>query len=67
MSNGQTISPELRQWMVAQLAAGHSIPALRISMREPQNAYRSLPCRLGSAVPISRRYGCSRSSGRSTP
>ncbi|MEJ8849750.1 2OG-Fe(II) oxygenase [Variovorax rhizosphaerae] len=34
MSNGQTISPELRQWMVAQLAAGHSIPALRISMRE---------------------------------
>ncbi|WP_306171875.1 2OG-Fe(II) oxygenase [Variovorax sp. KK3] len=31
---GQAISPELREWIVAQLAAGHSIPSLRVSMRE---------------------------------
>jgi prolyl 4-hydroxylase len=31
---GQAISPELREWVVAQLAAGHSIPSLRASMRE---------------------------------
>jgi prolyl 4-hydroxylase len=29
----QPISPELREWLVAQLAAGHSVPALRVSMR----------------------------------
>ena len=29
----QPISPELRAWLVAQLAAGHSVPALRTSMR----------------------------------
>jgi prolyl 4-hydroxylase len=29
----QPISPELREWLVAQLAAGHSVPALRASMR----------------------------------
>ena len=29
----QAISPELREWLVAQLAAGHSVPALRMSMR----------------------------------
>jgi len=29
----QAISPELREWLVAQLAAGHSVPALRASMR----------------------------------
>ncbi|MDM0054054.1 2OG-Fe(II) oxygenase [Variovorax fucosicus] len=34
MSTGQFISPELREWMAAQLAAGHSIPALRASMRD---------------------------------
>jgi len=28
----QPISPELRQWIVAQLAAGHSVAALRASM-----------------------------------
>ena len=28
----QPISPELREWIVAQLAAGHSVPALRQSM-----------------------------------
>ena len=31
---GQVISPELREWVVAQLAAGHSIPSLRASMRD---------------------------------
>ena len=31
---GQAISPELREWVVAQLAAGHSIPSLRASMRD---------------------------------
>jgi prolyl 4-hydroxylase len=30
----QAISPELREWVVTQLAAGHSIPSLRASMRE---------------------------------
>ena len=30
---GQAISPELREWVVAQLAAGHSVPSLRASMR----------------------------------
>ncbi len=30
----QPISPELRAWVVAQLAIGHSPPALRISMRD---------------------------------
>ncbi|MGJ7510881.1 2OG-Fe(II) oxygenase [Variovorax sp. GT1P44] len=30
---GQEISPELREWVVAQLAAGHSVPSLRASMR----------------------------------
>ncbi|MET0541241.1 MAG: 2OG-Fe(II) oxygenase [Variovorax sp.] len=34
MSNGQFVSPELREWMAVQLAAGHSIPALRASMRD---------------------------------
>ncbi|MEJ8823448.1 2OG-Fe(II) oxygenase [Variovorax humicola] len=34
MSGGQTISPELRAWMVAQLAAGHSVSALKQSMRD---------------------------------
>jgi prolyl 4-hydroxylase len=29
----QAISPELREWLVSQLAAGHSVPALRASMR----------------------------------
>ncbi len=33
----------------------------------PQNAYRSLPRDVASRVPISRRYGCIWSSGRSTP
>lgn len=33
MSSGQSISPELREWVVAQLAAGHSVPSLRASMR----------------------------------
>jgi prolyl 4-hydroxylase len=33
MSLGQEISPELREWVVAQLAAGHSVPSLRASMR----------------------------------
>ena len=31
--SGQFVSPELREWMAAQLAAGHSVPALRASMR----------------------------------
>lgn len=31
---GQAISPELREWVAAQLAAGHSIPSLRASMRD---------------------------------
>jgi prolyl 4-hydroxylase len=31
---GQAISPELREWIVTQLAAGHSIPSLRASMRD---------------------------------
>ncbi|WP_444814740.1 2OG-Fe(II) oxygenase [Variovorax flavidus] len=30
---GQEISPELREWVAAQLAAGHSVPSLRASMR----------------------------------
>lgn len=30
----QAISPELREWVVTQLAAGHSIPSLRASMRD---------------------------------
>lgn len=30
---GQAISPELREWVAAQLAAGHSVPSLRASMR----------------------------------
>ncbi|MDM0114234.1 2OG-Fe(II) oxygenase [Variovorax sp. J22R133] len=30
----QPISPELRAWVVEQLAAGHTVPALRASMRE---------------------------------
>lgn len=34
MSLGQAISPELREWVVAQLAAGHSAPSLRASMRD---------------------------------
>ncbi|MDM0000785.1 2OG-Fe(II) oxygenase [Variovorax sp. J22P240] len=29
----QEISPELREWVAAQLAAGHSVPNLRASMR----------------------------------
>jgi prolyl 4-hydroxylase len=33
MSAGQAISPELREWIVAQLAAGHSVPSLRAAMR----------------------------------
>ena len=36
-------------------------------MRSRQKAYRSLPAGLGSFVPISSRYGCIRSKGRSTP
>ena len=31
---GQMISPALRAWIVAQLAEGHALPALRQSMRE---------------------------------
>lgn len=31
---GQVISPELREWVVTQLAAGHSILSLRTSMRD---------------------------------
>lgn len=34
MSGGQFVSPELREWMAAQLAAGHSVPALKASMRD---------------------------------
>lgn len=30
---GQAISPELREWVAVQLAAGHSLPSLRASMR----------------------------------
>ncbi|MGO4394112.1 2OG-Fe(II) oxygenase [Variovorax sp. M-6] len=33
MKSGQAISPELREWVAAQLAAGHSVPSLRASMR----------------------------------
>ncbi|RYY74671.1 MAG: 2-oxoglutarate-dependent dioxygenase [Comamonadaceae bacterium] len=33
MSSAQHISPELREWMAAQLAQGHSVPALKASMR----------------------------------
>lgn len=33
MSHGQAISPELREWIVTQLAVGHSVPSLRASMR----------------------------------
>lgn len=33
MTHGQSVSPELREWMRSQLAAGHSVPALRASMR----------------------------------
>ena len=29
----QAVSPELREWLVAQRAAGHSVPVLRASMR----------------------------------
>lgn len=31
---GQPVSQELREWLVVQLAAGHSVPALRLSMSE---------------------------------
>jgi prolyl 4-hydroxylase len=34
MSGTQAVSPELRAWIVSQLAAGHSIPALKTSMRD---------------------------------
>ena len=34
MSLGQTISPELREWVIAQVAAGHSVTSLRASMRD---------------------------------
>jgi prolyl 4-hydroxylase len=34
MTQGQSISPELREWVVAQLAVGHSVPSLRASMRD---------------------------------
>ncbi|WP_213954979.1 2OG-Fe(II) oxygenase [Variovorax sp. dw_954] len=34
MSGAQAVSPELRAWIVSQLAAGHSIPALKTSMRD---------------------------------
>jgi prolyl 4-hydroxylase len=34
MNHSQALSPELREWIVAQLAAGHSVPALRASMRD---------------------------------
>lgn len=30
----QPVSPELREWLVTQLAAGHSVPSLRVSMQE---------------------------------
>ena len=30
----QVISPELREWVTAQLAAGHTLEALRLSMRD---------------------------------
>jgi prolyl 4-hydroxylase len=33
LSQGQAISAELREWIATQLAAGHSIPSLRVSMR----------------------------------
>jgi prolyl 4-hydroxylase len=33
MSQGQVISQELREWIATQLAAGHSVPSLRASMR----------------------------------
>ncbi|MBB3179495.1 2OG-Fe(II) oxygenase [Variovorax sp. Sphag1AA] len=33
MSQGQVISAELREWITTQLAAGHSVPSLRASMR----------------------------------
>jgi len=33
MNISQPISPELREWVTAQLAAGHSVPSLRASMR----------------------------------
>ncbi|MBO9650789.1 MAG: 2OG-Fe(II) oxygenase [Variovorax sp.] len=33
MSQGQVISAELRDWITTQLAAGHSVPSLRASMR----------------------------------
>lgn len=33
MTTGQVISPELREWIATQLAAGHSVPSLRASMR----------------------------------
>jgi prolyl 4-hydroxylase len=33
MNPGQAISPELREWVAAQLVAGHSVPSLRASMR----------------------------------
>ena len=50
----QAISPELREWLVAQLAAGHSVPALRASMRaagwQPPRMPRSrLPAVTGGA------------------
>ena len=34
MSLGQSISPELKGWIVAQLAAGHSAASLKSSMRD---------------------------------
>ncbi len=34
MTLSQAISPELRDWVATQLKAGHSLPALRKSMRE---------------------------------
>jgi prolyl 4-hydroxylase len=32
-SQGQAITPELRDWLASQLAVGHSLPSLRASMR----------------------------------
>ncbi|VWX56993.1 Prolyl 4-hydroxylase [Burkholderiales bacterium 8X] len=34
MSLGQAISPDLREWIVTQMRAGHSVESLRLSMRQ---------------------------------
>ncbi len=65
---------DLKYSVEAQFTSTRASPSREASwvfkarvMRSPQKAYRSLPRGFWKRVPISSRYGCSRSSGRSSP